>query len=204
MGPGTGTTRIVAAAALIALLAGCSPGAEEPDAAPAPSTASPAAAPVDTGCIARTWLLDIPDLASQIAIELSTDGLEVTEYTGIGRHTFTFTEAGEASASVDVTFALTATSGAGPEITVVQIHTGEPGGLWGWVGDTNVMEFADWDDGGYEVQNITAIGGVTTEGPIALPSDPLVGTTMDVVCDRSTMSTHQTSSPYTLHWTEER
>jgi hypothetical protein len=164
---------------------------------------TPTSAPVDTGCVSRIWALDIQDLVSQMAIELAAEGLEVVEYAGIGHHTLTFSESGEASESVDATFTLTAISGAGPEITVVQIHTGEPFGQWGWVGDSNVITFFDWNNGGYQVQNITAIGGVTSENPIALPSHPLDGTNMEVVCDGSTMSTHAVGSPYTQHWTAE-
>jgi len=136
-----------------------------------------------------------------MAIELASDGLEVTEYTGIGQHTFTLSDAGEASMSVDMTFSLTATSAAGPEISVVQIHTGEPFGSWGWVGDANVLEFGDWNDGGYEVQNITAINGVNVaESPIPLPADPLGDADLTVVCEGSSMSTQSTGSPYTHHW----
>jgi hypothetical protein len=186
-----------------ALLTGCSPSGGGEDDASVPVEESPTSAPVDTGCVSRTWELDLPDLASQMAIELAAEGLEVVEYAGIGRHTFTFSESGEASESVDATFTLTATSGAGPEITVVQIHTGEPFGQWGWVGDSNVMTFLDWNNGGYQVQNITAIDGVNSEGPIALPSHPLDGTNMEVVCDGSTMSTHSVGSPYIQHWTAE-
>jgi len=196
------STRNFAAAVIVAgLLAGCS-ASPDSDATGDEPTPTPAPA-VDTGCVARTWLLDIPDLASQMAIQVAADGLEVTEYAGVGYHTLTFTEDGTAAASVDMTVTLTATSGAGPEITVVQIHTGEPIGEWGWLGDSNVVTFANWDDGGYAVQNITSVGGFATEDAIDLPADPLGGSNLEIVCDGSSLSTHNPASPYTQHWTAE-
>lgn len=194
--------RIFGITALVAIaLAGCSATGEDPDAGEEPAP-TPAGA-VDTSCVARTWVLDIPDLASQMAIQLASDGLTVTDYAGFGIHTFTFTESGEVSESVDVTFTITATSDVGPQITVEQIQIGEPSGEWGWVGDSNVMEFANWDSGGYFVENIVEVGGVATEGAVALPSDPMGGTNMEIVCEGSALSTHTLSSPYTQHWTAE-
>ncbi|MEO8260960.1 MAG: hypothetical protein ABI566_00210 [Pseudolysinimonas sp.] len=192
---------VVAAIAAALVLAGCSgSGAEGPDEPVAESPAEPA---VDTGCVVGEWTLDLTDLASQMAIELTANGLEVTEYTGAGHYLFTILDTGVASMDVNSTFSLTATSGAGPEITVVQTHTGAPFGFWGWVGDTNVLEFDDWNDGGYLVENLTSIGGVnTTDGqiPIALPSDPLGESNMTVTCDGSTMTTQSAGSPYLHHW----
>ncbi|MEO5921277.1 MAG: hypothetical protein ABIQ01_09050 [Pseudolysinimonas sp.] len=193
------TAPTAGAVVALLLLSACSGGGVD-DGAADPAEEAPAASAVDTGCLTRTWDLDLPDLASQMAIELASDGLEVIEYAGVGRHSITFADSGEASMSVDATFSLTVTSGAGPQITVVQIHTGEPFGQWGWVGDSNVLEFDDWNNGGYEVQNITAINGVNTEEPIALPSDTLGEANMEVVCDGSTMTTHTLGSPYTHRW----
>jgi hypothetical protein len=199
LGRGTTWIRIAAAAVVaVAALTGCSGGDDpvEPDDEVSPTAETTG----DTACVTGTWDLDLTDLASQMAIELASDGLEVIEYAGVGRHTFTFRESGEASESVDATFTLTATSGAGPEITVVQIHTGEPFGFWDWRDNSSVMTFFEWEDGGYEVQNITAIDGVPTEGTIALPGVPLGGTDLEIVCDGSSLSTHSPSSPYTQHW----
>lgn len=196
-----GIRALVVGAVVAIVFAGCSATGEDPDAGEGP-TSTPAGA-VDSSCVARTWVLDIPDLASQMAIELASDGLTVTDYAGFGIHTLTFAETGEVSESVDVTFKITATSDVGPQITVEQIQIGEPSGLWGWVGDSNVMEFANWDSGGYFVENIVEVGGVATEGAVALPTDPMDGTNMEIVCEGSTLSTHTLSSPYTQHWTAE-
>ena len=200
MAPVDRTIRILAVAALVAgVLAGCSASGDEPD-ADEPPAPTPAGA-IDTSCVTRTWVLDIPDLASQMALELTAEGLTVTDYAGFGIHTLTFTGGGEVSESVDVTFKITATSDVGPQISVEQIQIGEPHGEWGWVGDSNVMEFANWDSGGYFVENIVEVGGVATEGAVALPSEPMDGTNMEIVCEGSALSTHTLSSPYTQHWT---
>ncbi len=158
----------------------------------------------DTRCISgRTWELDLPDLASQIATQLATTGFGVIEYAGIGSNTLIFDEAGTLNASVNSTISITVTTDAGATITLVQIHEGAPFGDWGWRGNTNVMEFANWNSGGYTVQNLMTINGVSGESSIPIPSDPLSGTAMTVECSGSKMTTITESSPYIQRWTTE-
>lgn len=193
-----------------ALFAGCSPGGEGADDEVGGATeeleegtaSGDPTASGDTGCVAgRTWRLDIPDLASQLAIELATTGFSVVEYAGIGEHTLVFDEAGAASADVDMTMSVTVNTDAGIMITVVQVHVGAPSGQWGWVGDTSTMEFASWNDGGYTVENFMTINGVSSESTIPIPSDPLTGSKMAVECSGSTLTTTTAGSPYIQRWT---
>jgi hypothetical protein len=192
-----------------ALLVGCSTGAGESSAEADGSTSSPTetdggdlAIGGDTGCIAgRTWDLDVADLGSQIATELATTGYGVVEYAGIGSHTLLFDESGTVGAVVDMLFSITVTTDAGAQITLVQIHKGSPSGEWGWRGNTNVMDFANWNSGGYTVQNLMTVNDIPLESTIPIPSDPVGGTPMIVECAGSRMTTTTEASPYIQRWT---
>lgn len=158
----------------------------------------------DTACITdRAWVLDIPDLASQIAIELATtDGFEVVEQGGVGLVTLQFFEESASLLSVvDMTISISVTTDAPAEITVVQIHTGAPSSDWGWRGNTNVMEFANWTPGSYNVENLMTVNGISLDSTIPIPSDPLSGTAMTVECAGSVMTTITEGSPYIHRWT---
>lgn len=158
----------------------------------------------DTACITdRAWVLDIPDLASQIAIELATtDGFTVVEQAGVGLVTLQFFEESATLLSVvDMTISISVTTDAPAEITVVQIHTGAPSSDWGWRGNTNVMEFANWNSGGYNVENLMTVNGISLDSTIPIPSDPLSGTAMTVECAGSVMTTITEGSPYIHRWT---
>lgn len=158
----------------------------------------------DTACITdRAWVLDIPDLASQIAIELATtDGFTVVEQAGVGLVTLQFFEESATLLSVvDMTISISVTTDAPAEITVVQIHTGAPTSDWGWRGNTNVMDFANWNSGGYTVENLMTVNGISLDSTIPIPSDPLSGTAMTVECAGSVMTTITEGSPYIHRWT---
>lgn len=195
-----------------ALLAGCSTGGEpteEDEVGGATGELGEAegddlAIGGDTACITgRAWVLDIPDLASQIAIELATtDGFTVVEQAGIGLVTLQFFEESATLLSVvDMTISISVTTDAPAEITVVQIHTGAPSSDWGWRGNTNVMEFANWNSGGYNVENLMTVNGISLDSTIPIPSDPLSGTAMTVECAGSVMTTITEGSPYVHRWT---
>lgn len=130
-----------AAAALLLTLAGCSlGGGEEPGSTgtdPGSSTGTDSGTDSGAGaasCVEdRTWVLDTDDLAAQLATQMSSGGMTVTESTAEGRQSIEFASDGTASASVDVTYTLSIDSGDGIVITVVQTHSGEPRGQWEWV-----------------------------------------------------------------------
>lgn len=158
----------------------------------------------DTACISgRVWELDIPDLSSQIASELATSGFEIVEYAGAGAHTLLIDEAGTLSAIVDVLFSVTVITEEGAQIALLQIHDGAPSGDWGWVGNTNTMEFANWDSGGYVVENQMTVNGVSLDSTIPIPSDPMDGTPWTVECAGAKMTTTTAGSPYIHRWTTE-
>lgn len=192
----------------LAALVGCSPPDdrdEVPDALPDDETVGETPIASDTGClVAHTWLLDLPDLASQTAAELAADGFSVVEYAGVGRYTLTFGEAGDAASSVDATLTMTVDTDTGVQITVTQVHVGEPRGQWGWLGDGHTLSFAEWDGGGYAVQNYLTVNGAPSEQPIPVPDNGLDGQDMRVECSESTLVTHSVGSPYTHRWTAER
>lgn len=190
----------------IAALVGCSPGDEEEPADSLPDDETVGETPIasDTGCLTRhTWLLDLPDLASQTAIELAADGFSVVEYAGVGRYTMTFGEAGDAASSVDATLTMTVNTDTGVQITVTQVHVGEPRGVWGWLGDGHALSFADWDGGGYSVQNYLTINGVASDQFLPIPDNGLDGQDMRVECTATSLVTHSVGSPYTHRWNAE-
>ena len=196
-----------------AVLAGCSAGGDEasPSDEVGGSTGELGEADSDdlaiggdTDCITdRAWVLDIPDLASQIAIELATtDGFEVLEQAGTGLVTLQFFEdSGTLLSVVDMLISITVTTDAPSQITLVQIHNGAPSADWGWRGNTNAMEFANWNSGGYTVENLMTVNGISLDSTIPIPSDPLTGTAMTVECAGSKMTTVTEGSPYIHRWT---
>ena len=200
-----------AAAALLLTLAGCSlGGGEEPGSTgtdPGSSTGTDSGTDSGAGaasCVEdRTWVLDTDDLAAQLATQMSTNGMTVTESTAEGRQSIEFASDGTASASVDVTYTLSIDSGDGIVITVVQTHSGEPRGQWEWVGDSTTLTFSGWDNAGYSVQNTFLINGVASDSPISIPSDTLGDTDMETTCSGDALSTHVATSPFTQHWVAE-
>jgi hypothetical protein len=202
---------LAAAAALLLTLAGCSlggsgePGATDTD----PGSSAGTDSGTDSGasgssCIEdRTWVLDTDDLAAQLATQLSSGGLTVSDSTAEGRQSIEFSSDGTASSSVDVTYTLSVDSGDGIVITVVQTHSGEPHGQWEWVGDSTTLTFSGWDNAGYSVQNTVLVNGVAGDFPISIPSDTLGDTDMETTCSGNTLSTHVATSPFTQHWNAE-
>jgi hypothetical protein len=181
---------------LIAGLTACTPDGTDP--APADGAAGGGTA----ACLAdRTWVLDLPDLTAQLAEQMSSNGLNVTESSAEGRQTFFFGSDGNAQASLDSTFTLGVDSGDGIVITVVQTHSGSPSGAWELDGDTVV--FADWDVADYAIQNSILVNGIGADAPITLPDDTLDGTDLTITCEGDSLSTKAAASPFTQHWNAE-
>jgi hypothetical protein len=195
------TMTVLAVSALLVTMTGCAGGGGDG------GSGTPVAedgGPSTTECLSgKTWVLDIDDLAGQLAAQLRSGGLNVIETIAEGRQTFEFTETGEASSSVDVTYTMTVDSGEGIVITIVQTHGGEPSGEWAWLGDTETVTFSNWDNAGYSVQNTVLVNGVGSDAPIEVPSDTLGGTDMLTDCSGTTLSTQVEASPFTQHWNAE-
>jgi len=156
----------------------------------------------DTSCISgRVWQLDIEDLASQLAIELAAGGFEVLEYGVEGGSTLQFDEAGAVNIASQHVYTIMVITDADASITLAQVHEGAPSGEWGWKGNTNVMEFANWDSGGYSVVNFLVVNGIYLESDIPIPSDTMSGTNMTVECVGSKMTTITDGSPFIQRWT---
>ncbi len=204
---------LVAPVLAAALLAGCSPGADSgTDDEVGGSTEELSeegaeddlAIGGDTECITgRAWVLDITDLTNQIAAELEkTDGFEVVGQAGTGLVTLQFfEESAELLSVVDMVISISVITDAPAEIDLSQIHAGAPTSSWGWRGNTNVMEFANWNSGGYTVQNLMTVNGVSLDSTIPIPSDPLTGTAMTVECAGAKMTTITEGSPFIHRWT---
>ena len=180
------------AAVLLLTLAGCSTGGSGGPGSgsstePGGSTGTDAGSG-SVSCVEdRTWVLDTDDLAAQLATQMSSGGLTVSESTAEGRQTIEFASDGTASSSVDVTYTLSIDSGDGIVITVVQTHSGEPHGQWEWLGDSTTM----------------LVNGVAGDFPISIPSDTLGDTDMETTCSGDALSTHVATSPFTQHWIAE-
>ena len=196
------------AAVLLLTLAGCSTGGSGGPGSgsstePGGSTGTDAGSG-SVSCVEdRTWVLDTDDLAAQLATQMSSGGLTVSESTAEGRQTIEFASDGTASSSVDVTYTLSIDSGDGIVITVVQTHSGEPHGQWEWLGDSTTITFSGWDNAGYSVQNTVLVNGVAGDFPISIPSDTLGDTDMETTCSGDALSTHVATSPFTQHWIAE-
>jgi len=194
-----------------AVLAGCSAGGDEasPSDEVGGSTGELGEADSDdlaiggdTSCISgRVWQLDIEDLASQLAIELAAGGFEVLEYGVEGGSTLQFDEAGAVNIASQHVYTIMVITDADASITLAQVHEGAPSGEWGWKGNTNVMEFANWDSGGYSVVNFLVVNGIYLESDIPIPSDTMSGTNMTVECVGSKMTTITDGSPFIQRWT---
>ncbi len=198
----------------IAILAGCSGGggesAETDEVGGATGELGEAeddlAIGGDTGCITgRAWVLDITDLTNQIAAELEkTDGFEVVGQAGTGLVTLQFfEESAELLSVIDMVISVSVITDAPAEIDLSQIHNGAPTSSWGWRGNTNLMEFANWNSGGYTVENLMTVNGVSLDSTIPIPSDPLTGTAMTVECAGAKMTTTTEGSPFIHRWTTE-
>lgn len=199
----TGT--LVASAALLFALVGCTPGVGSGGSGTGSDSDDGGAAAGTTpmSCIAdRTWVLNKDDLAAQLAANLTANGLVVTQSTADGRQTFEFNSDGSATAFVDVTYTLTVDSD-GLVMTLVQTHSGEPSGEWQLLDDGSTVTFDSWDNAGYTVQNSILIGGVAADMPLDIPSDTLGETDMTTVCSGNTLSTKVEVSPFTQHWIAE-
>lgn len=158
----------------------------------------------DTGCISgRLWQLDIDDLANQLADELAAQGFEVLDYEAGGGSTIQFDEAGAVSVSAEHVYRVNVVTDAEARISLVQVHLGFPSGEWGWRGNTNVMEFANWDSADYSVKNYIDVNGVNLDSEIPIPGDTMSGTDMTVECAGSKMTTVQEGSPFIQRWTTE-
>jgi hypothetical protein len=190
--------------ALVALtLAACG----DDDGGSGGSTHSPAASGGNsTGClIHKTWKLDVADAASQVGAYLATKGLHVVSSTGSGSQTFKFTQEGQATSTTDLTYIITVDE-SGHALVVTQKHTGDTGGGWAWLAETDgssrKLTFTNWDSSSYAVQNTVAIDGVSSSAPVDLPDDSnLNGTNMAVTCSGNHLTTKVDASPFTQKWT---
>lgn len=200
----TRTAALVIPAALLLSLTGCFGGGSGGTGGSGDTPEEPAAAGDNkTACISgKTWVLDLNDLASQLASQLSSNGLNVTQSESAGRQTFTFDQDGTVTSTVDVTYTITIVND-DLTLTLVQTQGGDPGGEWAWLGDSTTVTFANWDNAGYSVQNQMLVNGVASDNQITIPSDTLGGTNMETECSGSTLSTHVVSSPFTQHWSAE-
>lgn len=198
----TRSTAVATSGILLLALAACTSGGGEGEEDEPAAEASGAAS---TGCIeGKTWVLDLPDAASQLGANLAASGMNVTQSEGSGRQDFTFTEDGLASAHIDVTYTVTVVAD-DLTLTLVQTHGGDPTGEWAWQGDSDSeITFANWDNSGYSVQNQFLIDGVASENSMTIPSETLAaGSVMTVDCSGDTLTTQVTGSPYTQHWNAE-
>ena len=196
-------TTLAASALLLLSLAACAPGGGGGDGGG--GSEEPAGASGSTECLAgKTWVLDIPDAASQLGAQLASNGLNVTQSEGAGRQDFTFTEDGAVASHVDVTYTITIVTD-DLTMTLVQTHGGDPSGEWAWQGDSGSgIAFSNWDNAGYSVQNQFIINGTASENNMTVPSEDLGdGSVMTVDCSGSTLTTKVTGSPFTQHWTAE-
>lgn len=194
------------ASVLLLLLAACTPapGADPGSDPSGGATGAADSASGSTDCLVdRTWVLNTDDLAAQLAANITANGLTVTQSTADGRQTVEFASDGTATSSVDVTYTIAVDTGDGLVMTIVQTHSGTPGGQWAWLGDSSTLTFSNWDNGGYSVQNTILIDGVAVDAPIDIPSDTLSGTDMETSCEGNTLSTHVAVSPFTQHWIAE-
>ncbi len=158
----------------------------------------------DTACISgRVWQLDVDDLASQIAAQLTAQGFEVLDYEAGGGSTIQFDEAGAVSITAEQVYRVQVVTDADARITLVQVHLGVPSGEWGWRGNTNVMEFANWDSADYSVTNYIDVNGLNLDSEIPIPGDTMSGTDMTVECAGSKMTTIVEGSPFIQRWTTE-
>jgi hypothetical protein len=188
---------------LVLALAGCTgggDGATGTDASTGDSEGSGS-----TAClIGKVWTLDVEDMAAQLAANLDSHGLNVSESHGEGTQTFTFDEDGKARSSVDLSYAITVTTDS-TVMALTQTHRGDTGGEWAWLaeesGDSNVITFSNWDSSAYSVSNHIEVNGTASDAPISIPDASLGGTNMTVVCSGSTLSTKVEVSPFTQHWT---
>lgn len=200
---------LVAAASLLLVLSGCgtgSPGGpgSEPSADGSGSGSGTDSGSSTSGCLEdRVWALNTDDLAAQLAANMSSNGMTVTESTANGRQSIEFGSDGTASSTVDVTYTLSIDSGDGIVITVVQTHSGTPHGEWAYTSDPAVLTFSNWDNSGYSIQNSILVNGVAGDSPISLPEDTLGDSDMEIVCEGNTLSTHVAVSPFTQHWIAE-
>lgn len=199
---------LVVPALLVLVVSGCAMGESSSPSAPSPSASaaddgsgSEAAAASTTSCVVdRDWSLDIADMAAQLGASMSGNGVNVTQSEGAGSHTIRFSETGEVSSSVDLTYTLTLVQDE-LTFTLVQTHAGDSGGEWAWVGDTDTMTFSNWDNSGYTVQNQFLINGMASESAMDIPNETLAGTDLVATCSGSTLTTKATASPFTQRWT---
>ena len=196
---------------VVLALAGCTGGDPTPGSSaedtPAPdSTASaPADEPAgggDTACLSGAiWGLDVADGAAQLGAHLSSSGLAVISSEGVGSHRIIFTGDGLVSSDIDVTNTISVDASGGLVMTLVQTQSGESGGEWYWVDDSNVVTFDNWDNGTYQIQSQTLINDTPAPNQITIPTETLAGSKMQVLsCTPDTLMTQAEGSPFTQTW----
>jgi len=209
----TASARIALAIApfVVLALAGCTgdeptPGSSTDAPAPGESTAPASADAPDgtnrTECLsAAIWGLDVADGAAQLGEYLTTSGLAVISSEGFGSHRIIFTGDGLVSSDIDVTNTISVDASGGLVMTLVQTQSGESGGEWYWIDDSNVVTFDNWDNGTYQIQSQTLINDTPSPNSITIPAETLAGSKMEVLsCTADTLQTHAEGSPFTQTW----
>jgi hypothetical protein len=201
-----------AALLVVALLVtGCTAGAPEEegaDAAPAPSAeASTDPVPAPPGrdaCVEGTWSADIQGLIDQLATQLSSAGLAVTDSQASGSQTLTIGSDGRLQFDADMTFVLTVDLGTGLPMTMAQAHRGTLHADWAWEGpsspDGGTIAFSDFDNSGYTIETSVEVDGRSAASPVEPPSTAAANVPTDVTCADDVLTTHPQGTPFTTTW----
>lgn len=194
----TAALRIAPLVVLLALT-GCSPADPGSPGAPAPDDDAPASG---TGClIDTTWLLDVEDMAAQLLVEMQKTGMPIVAASGSGTQELQFAEEGLATHSVDVTFELILAPADAPTSTTRLHQSGSAYGDWAWTGDSDRVEFSNWETD-VTLDMSIEIGGVVTTLPATdLPLTDSSGVDMSASCSGDGLETRPDGSPFVQRWT---
>jgi hypothetical protein len=183
-------TIAITGAALVLLLAGCTPPAEEPS---PPGDAEEAESEVQD-CLVGAWQLDVADYGAQSADYLSGLGVPIVDVAMSGAGTLTFTE--DNLVAVDIALTTTGTIVVPDHSVPLSVpSTYTASGDWSRV-DDDTVQFDNWS-------RVDA-----DEAPVALPDDaevPALDFTQlsDVAanCDAGSLSLAAPGVPLTSNWT---
>ncbi len=88
----------------------------------------------------------------------------------------------------------------GIQMTIIQKHTGDPGGDYAL--DGSKVTFSNWDATGYTVKNTISINGRQSDTQVPMASADMGSAAMAVECTSAGLTSTIDGAPYSWHWTK--
>ena len=148
----------------------------------------------------HVWSADVDDMADQLLEYMSgASGLAVQSVTAEGSQLMTWNTDNTVVMDTDYVFTVLADLDDGLVMTMVQSHTGPSTGTLTLDGSSAVP--GSWDNSGYTINTTVDINGVSTDMGVDLPAEGIdEGTTLEITCSGSTMTTVAEGGLFSQSW----